>query len=510
MNTPDGIKSRKQRVLGGLLSNFAQYFLIIFLQFLLAPVILNYAGKEILGAYSVIMQIIAWGSLSDCGFGVACARNLAQAHALPDNHKKFCAVFSDAKVFYIFSNLLFAALIFLFAFYVQDFIKMDAAVARQARLAMYMYGLWVAVRIVIAMYGYALVATQNMALKNMTIGIGGVIRLILSLLLVIKGFGLPGLVTANILADLSIEICDIYLYKKLYPQDKFYFSIQDKPALKEMFFLGTGCMLVTLATKLMLATDSLIIGNLFGTAAVSVYYVTTMPGLVSHQLIKKLTETSTPALNEVYALGDTKKFTNAYLNLLRYSLLLTVPFMLGLILFNKPLVSLWVGPAQYGGILLTAGLALFAFTQVINQLNSTILIVRGEVKDMSVFAIAAGIGKVLLAYIFSRHGFWTVIWASVTADALFLLYFNSRILKILAITKTEIWQAVLKPVLKPNVILAVAAPVFLLPPNKISWLNFGGSGTLFVIIALLLTVKFAVTAEEKTGIIAFVKKYASL
>jgi len=505
---PQQSSSRTNRVFWGLVSNFAQYFIITALQFLLAPLILKYAGKETLGAYSVVMQIVAWGSLSDLGFGVSVARNLAQAHGLKDGHKKFREVFSTGKAFYIISNIVFAVFIWLFAFNINKFMEMQPYVAEQAKIALGMYGLWVAVRIAIAMYGYALVATQNMALKNISVTTGSILRLVLSLAFIINGFGLPGLVLANILAEICMECLDMWLYKRLYPADKFKFSIKNKSAFREMFIFGSHCMLLTIATKLMLSTDNIIVGNLYGASAVSVYYVTVMPGSVLYQLVRKISETSMPALNEVYAAGNRGKFTEAYFAIMRYSLILTIPLMLGLIIFNKHLIALWVGPEQYGGLALTVGLAFFAFSQVLNQLNSTILIATGDVSNMSRFALLSGLIKVFLAYAAGRYGLWVIMWSSVAVDMCFLAYFSRHILKILSATAEKVYSTVATPALKLSAAMSgMAAITAVVLPSKASWSSFFACAGLFCTVAVIAAWFLAITPDERSGIKGYVRKY---
>jgi len=90
--------TRTSRAIAGTVTSFLQYALLMVLQFLLAPVVLRVAGQEVLGAYSFLMQMIAWGALTDMGFGVAASRSLAQAHGLSDRHL-FCEIFTTARTF---------------------------------------------------------------------------------------------------------------------------------------------------------------------------------------------------------------------------------------------------------------------------------------------------------------------------------------------------------------------------------------------------------------------------
>jgi O-antigen/teichoic acid export membrane protein len=98
--------SRTSRALKGTLTNFLQYGLQIILQAALVPLVLHIAGKEMLGAYAILMQAISYLALADLGFSVAANRFLAQAHGLDDGGLRFRQVMGTARTFAFFSNIL--------------------------------------------------------------------------------------------------------------------------------------------------------------------------------------------------------------------------------------------------------------------------------------------------------------------------------------------------------------------------------------------------------------------
>jgi hypothetical protein len=63
--------SRTSKAANGLATNLVSYAILALLQVLLAPIVLKIAGQEVLGAYSIVMQIIGYSLLLDLGISVA-------------------------------------------------------------------------------------------------------------------------------------------------------------------------------------------------------------------------------------------------------------------------------------------------------------------------------------------------------------------------------------------------------------------------------------------------------
>lgn len=450
-------QTRTSRAVAGTVTSFLQYGLLMVLQFALAPVVLRVAGQEVLGAYSFLMQVVSWAALTDLGFGVAISRNLAQAHGIDDMRKRFRDVFATGRTFYLGSNLVFSALVFTAALNINRLISMSPAVEGQAQLSLYLLAAWIAVRVPGSLFGEALIATQNMAAVNIIVGIGNALRLVLSLVFIANGGGLVGLIAANIVAEATILIAQRYWYQKTFPEDRFRWGIPDLTLFRQMFTFGTTYMLMIVAGRLSMCTDSLIIGYLFGAAAVSVYYTSQMPATVLYQLIWKPTDNSAPALNELYAKHAYQNIADIYLRLLRYSMLFVIPFAIGVVGFNQTAIMVWVGQAQYAGTLFTVALAVFSFTQVVIHLDAIVMVAYGHVRALGIFSLCAGIVKVILAFSLGRKiGLAGVMIANALVDLAGLVYFNLSMRRVLGLSIRQIWHNSATPAVRASFPSALA------------------------------------------------------
>ena len=131
--------SRTKKALSGTVSSFAQYGVQIVLQFLLAPLILNYAGQETMGAYAIVMQIIGYFSLADLGMNVSGNRYLAQSYNLPDNNNRYRKILSFLRLFSVGSSIFVGVAILVFLPFINSVVTLSKSVEYDFKNALLYY-----------------------------------------------------------------------------------------------------------------------------------------------------------------------------------------------------------------------------------------------------------------------------------------------------------------------------------------------------------------------------------
>ena len=499
--------TRTSRAVAGIITSLLQYAVIILLQFMVAPVVLHIAGQEVLGAYSFLMQVVSWAVLTDLGFGIAIGRYLAQAVGIDDQRQRFRNIFITGRTFYLVTNLTFAGLILIIAWKVYSLMPMSYSVGKEAQWSLVLLAIWAAIRTPISLYNDALTATQNLAAVNIIAAIGAALRLLLSLGFVMLGAGLIGLMLANIIAEAVTFIVGYAWYRKLYPDGQFGWGIPDRSLFREMLGFGMTFMISSIASRLSANTDSIIVGYLYGASSISIYYLSQVPGTLLYQLIWKLIDNSAPALNELFARRATSQMANAYLRLLRYSLLLVLPLAIGLLGFNRCAIEVWVGQAQYAGNLLTSAVAVFAVTQVIIHINGVMLIVYGDIRVMSAIFLCSGIVKVIMAFWLGRIiGLQGVMIANAIVDIPAFVYLNYRVWRLLGLSVRKVGLNVILPALKSNVLTLLVLIVVLLKPPFATWPLFLLWSSIFALIWALGTAIEGLLSAERDMIRSYVMR----
>ena len=392
------MSSRTIKAYKGTIASFLQYGVFIILQATLAPLVLKVAGQEVLGAYSIVMQIVGYGILLDLGFGVALSRYLSQSYGIHDQRLRFTEVFTIGRVFLLATNIVFSLLIFIMALKIEVLVVASDSIIIEARVALYFLAVWTVVRTPLALYNQALMATQNMSATNIIAIIGNIIRLLLSLVLVYLEFSLVGLVAANIISEGFIFVMQMKYFKAKYPYFSFGWKFSNIKLFKEIFSFGLKYWGVNVATVFSLGSYSIIVGNLHGVAAASVFYTTMIPSFLLFQFIFRLSDNAAPATNELVAIGNFEAVRSAYLKILRYSLLLALPLAIGIIGFNEAVISAWVGAAQYAGNIMSLAISAFVLTQVVNHINAMITLAAGDMRWWSTVSIVTSLMSLAMSY----------------------------------------------------------------------------------------------------------------
>ena len=130
--------------------------MVIVMQILVTPIILRFGGKEVLGVYSFLMQVITWASSRTWGSTSPSTetsrRPMASRTVMPRARK----IFITGRTYYFFYNVLFGVIIFILSFYIGHLIKMAPDQERAARLSLLILSGYVILRVPVIMFGSAL------------------------------------------------------------------------------------------------------------------------------------------------------------------------------------------------------------------------------------------------------------------------------------------------------------------------------------------------------------------
>jgi O-antigen/teichoic acid export membrane protein len=107
-------------------------------------------------------------------------------------------------------------------------------------------------------------------------------------------------------------------------------------------------------------------------------------------------------VNELWGRGDVEKVRNALLRITRLLMTLTLPLAVGALLFNRDLVTTWVGPGQYAGFLMTASLAIFCIVASIQRIAIDYSFTFGWMRLLTVTSLLQGIANFGLAFLLEK------------------------------------------------------------------------------------------------------------
>ena len=426
--------SRTGRAAKGFATSIFQYVSLMLVQALLAPVVLEVAGRETLGAYSAVMQVVAFIGLTDFMGSIVFERFLGQASGLDDGGARFRTVFTTVRTMFLFTVSAYSLLVILFSFYVARLFHLSPSVGREAEYALWVIAVWVIVRMPLAAYQNASLAMQDIAAVNLIATALSIGRAVASLVFVLLGGGLFGLM----IAGSFVEGCGYVFYrmrfKKMNPGLMPGWGLPDKALLKEMMKFGGHGFLVNLGNLMSYSSGNMIAGLTSGAAAASNFYTTQMPTMTAYRMMRRFSDSATPAMNELWGRGDLESLRNALLRITRLLMTLMLPIAVGAILFNRDLVTAWVGPREYGGTLLTVSLAAACLVASVQRVVIDYSFAFGWMRLLTVTSLLQGIANfglgLLLAKLFGIGGIMLALAIVSLPQAVILWRRVGRFLKV--------------------------------------------------------------------------------
>jgi len=395
--------SRTTRAAKGFATSIFQVIAQISVQALLAPIVLKMAGRETLGAYSAVMQVLAFISLTDFMGAWVLERYLGQAMGLDDGGARFRCVFTTVRTVILFCACFFSLLVCVFSFYVGRFFQLSPHVAHEAQYALWTIAVWVILRSPLAAYQNASFATQDMAAVNLIGTCAAIGRSVASLVFVLLGGGLFGLMISGTLVEGTVYFFYRLRFKKKNPDLMPKWGIPDKALLREMMGFGGHSVVMNLGNALLFNSGNMIAGLTNGAAMASTFYTTQMPTMTAYNMLIRLSDSSMPAVNELWGRREVERLRNALRRLTRILLSLTMPLATGVVLFNHDLVVTWVGVQQYAGTLLTVSLAAFCIVVALQRVAVVYSFSFGWMRILTTTGLIQGAANFALAYFLAKR-----------------------------------------------------------------------------------------------------------
>ena len=502
---------RTSKAARGLVTGWIQFFLNLLLQIAIVPLILLYAGQETLGAYAIILQILGYVSLVDFGLSATTLRFLSQAYGKDDDRREFFRVMSLSRVVLLATNLLFAIAVLIASLWFRELFHFPLDTLKEAKTCMYMIACWAVLRSPWVVYAGGLIAAQRLATANLIYMIGNFSRMALSLAFILLGYGLTGLLAANIASEIISTALFVYFFHKEFGARRIDWVIRRDYLLKEVFSFSGHILLINLSSLLIFSTGNIIVGSLFGVVAAAMYYSTQVPATSGYNLILQIGKNATPAINELYGKKEYATLKKSYLDIHKYTNMLVFPFVFGLVMLNRSFIDLWVGQKQYGGDLMTWSLAGLSLVICVNGVCSAYVQAKGDIRALSRLSIAEGLLNLALSVVLGWFiGMGGVLLAMLIARVPTTAYVIYKSQKDLDVSLSEyIKNCILHPLYVTIASGAILfATFYVIPPHV--WRNLLGNIAIYLILYAYLCYRFSMNAEEKNRLKDWINGFCRL
>ncbi|MFA5832061.1 MAG: oligosaccharide flippase family protein [Bacteroidota bacterium] len=394
--------SRTKLALLGFAADFGGQILMISVNFITVPIILQYTSQSLYGIWLTAASILGFLALTDFGIGVPLTRAIATTSE-SNNKIELNRIISTG-----FFALCFVGTIFLvFGMCISLFIGQwfNVSVEEQKMLIpAYLIAVTSAsLALPSAIFGLILNGFQRMAIEHTIKNTVSIVGSIITIVLLSFGFGLMAISLSNLfIIVVSGSVSFIYakrIFTDLSIRRK-YFEIKELiKLLKYGGYFQIGRIANTVATS----ADNVIIASILGTSSVTPYSLTSkLPSLFSINLASKMPIAVFPAISQMFAENNIIKLQKVFIKLTTLSVRLAVMAATFVFIVNQQFVILWVGPNNYGGAILNSVFIYWILQDTIYRGTTALVFASGDLRNWTIASVMEAIFNIIISIFLAK------------------------------------------------------------------------------------------------------------
>lgn len=262
----------KFRLKINLLASWGDHAIGLLIGLFLMPFVLNTAGDEQYGLWLFICSIAGYSGLMNLGFGETISRFVAHHHEKNDL-VRINRVVNVIGAIYLGMTCLVLAIAGIFAWLAPKIYDGGVISTAELRTVILLLGANVAVGLLGSVFGGVITGLQRFDLERGIRSTAGIVRLILTVVLLQKEHALSTLALVFLISTLAENVGYLAIVFKQLPGLTLSLRFLNRETLKECFGFSMFSFLDNLSHRLIDATDTIIIGAVFGTTYIVPYYI---------------------------------------------------------------------------------------------------------------------------------------------------------------------------------------------------------------------------------------------
>ena len=389
----------KKEIKIGAVLGYVNMIVSLLISFLYTPILLKHLGQSEYGLYALVASIIGYLSVLDMGFGNAMVRYVSKSKASPDKLNE-----SKINGLFLFLYTIIGIVSFIIGFILLSkagsiFAALTPEELSKAKVIMIILVCTVSISFPLSIFDSYVVSSEKFKyIKILSLIKTLIVPLTMLPLLYLGHKAITMVIVTSSYSLIFHLITIIYCFKKLKMKITFSFHSIDKTLLKEILIYSFFIFLNIVVDNIYTNTDQVILGNVAGTIAVSIYAVaarisqintsfsTTISGLFFPRITKTLEEEN-----------GNQKVSNIFIKVSRVQLYIMALIVFGFIVFGKQFILLWVGNdyvSAYYIILLLIVPAIIPLTQ---NIGISILQAKNKHKFRSVVYICIAVLNIFIS-----------------------------------------------------------------------------------------------------------------
>jgi O-antigen/teichoic acid export membrane protein len=431
------------------------------------PLLLRGLGITAFGTWTLLQTlsvISGWLSLADLGIGTATTKAVAERAALDDRAGLTRVVGSALSLYLALGSVCALVLISIGPSVLPRIFSTPVALRDDLRFAIALFAVQVLFDLLTQVAISCLEGLQRIDVSRAIDAVRRTLVAGATAAVALGGGGLRGVAAASLLASAAGTGVAALLLLRHLPVRSLVPSGSEVRALARY-----GRVVAPLRAEGVLrrTMDRLIVGSVIGPAAVTLVEIATQVLNGATSVLAATSYAALPSGSWLRARGDTHTLRELLERGTKYSLLVTMPFIVGPMVLSKPLVGVWVGPryAAAAGLIAVA-LAYLAIVAPL-QVGSNLLLALGRARAMlGPVSLSVAVNLVASLVLVNVVGIVGVFLGTVIGAIVLAYPLGRAALATTGTSRPRFFREAVLPVVAPTLVMAAAAGATLALPLR--------------------------------------------
>ncbi len=474
--------SEKQRVLINAVSNGLGFAATVVVVFFVSPILVHGLGDERYGIWQLVNSVLAYMTIADLGIGAAVLRFVARFDGLKEE-ENVNRIFSCSMVAFACIGMVLLVITLVLALGWGCPLGVRPEIARDTRWLLALLGANLAFGLPLGLYRSLLQGLGRYPTINAVKVSGMLVRSTLCVAVVLTGGGILGIGIAVTICDLGANLTYAFLAHRSVPSLKFSLEYVDWETIRTIRGYSAGVFTSLTAGRIAMASEVVVVGVFLGPAYVTYYSIAARLPRFGGDGIRTMLSVLTPSFSRLHAQGKVDQTRDLFIDVSRNVLFLACPVTLGVFLFGRSFLGLWMG-AKYAEAGFATLLVLIAPLPLglLMTLALRLLHGLGRVRVVAVCAVArtcATIGlSILLVNWFGILGVALAVSVTLVINAIVIVTYSCRVVQVSL--PRFLMNSMAKPALPAAILLLIWIPI------RIGWTVESWPGLIIPMLAGLI------------------------
>jgi O-antigen/teichoic acid export membrane protein len=392
--------SLKIRALKNVASSWGGLAVNIAVGFFLSPFILHHLGDDAFGLWVLIFSLTGYYGIFDFGIRSSLVRYVSKFEATGDKDE-LARLINTSLFTYGCLGLILVVPTVLGGIYVDRLFHIPPGFLKDARILFLMVGYSLALGFPLGISGGILEGLQRFYLLNWTNIVATLVRAVLILYVLRRGFGLLSVALITVSLPLIASAVRAVIAQRLLAIP-YGWKFVNRASLRQVANYGSVTFMIIIAGRLRFKTDAVIIGTFLSASAITYFSIGARLVDYAGEVVSSLAQIFTPMSSHFHATGDYAQLRKIFVSGNRACALIMFPLTVALVVMGKSIIEAWVGPRYVSSYTVLLILLIPSMFYQAQSTSNRILFGMSLHKSLAYVVLMEGIANVILSIVLVR------------------------------------------------------------------------------------------------------------